>query len=227
MTATGFRITSTFRRPLPSLVQRFRDLPPSTIGDAMQRTAALPSRLRSLNGRPLLGPAYTVDVPAGDNLLFYYAIDHAEPGDVLVVAGGGFTERALCGEIMARFAQARGLAGFVIDGAVRDSAELAAMDFPVYAVATTPNGPYKNGPGTINEPIGVGDRVVAPGDIIVGDSTGLVSVPSGDASTVADLAHGVVAKEAALLARIDQGRGLDLAWMYDALAAAGVVAEEA
>lgn len=227
MNTVGYRITQTFDRPDPALVSRFRGLATSVIDDSMHRTAALPHRIRPFNSAPLLGPAYTVSAPAGDNLMLYYAIDNAEPGDVIVVAGGGGSERALCGEIMARLAQSRKIGGLVVDGAIRDVAEIGAMDLPVFAVTGTPNGPFKNGPGTVNEPVAIGGRVIAPGDLIVGDETGVVSVPAADLSDVADASQANLAKETRILARLANGDGLDLSWMYAQLERAGVISGEA
>lgn len=227
MTNVGFRVTPTFERPDAALIDRFRGLATSVIGDAMHRTAALSHRLVPFNSSPLVGPAYTVRVPEGDNLMFYYAIDNAQPGDVIVVAGQGNRERALCGEIMACHAKSRGIAGFVIDGAIRDVAEIGAMDFPVYAVASTPNGPFKNGPGTVNEPIAIGDRVIAPGDLIIGDATGVVCVPSSDLDDVSVAAEATVEREAEILERIARGDGMDLAWLYTHLERARIITKEA
>ncbi|MGO1884749.1 MAG: RraA family protein [Citricoccus sp.] len=226
MTTARYRITPTFARPPRALIDRFRGLPSSTIGDAMQRTAALPSRIRPLNSAPLLGSAYTVNAPEGDNILLYYAIDNAQPGDVIVAGNAGFTERALCGEIMASLAKSRGIAGIVVDGAIRDSAELARMDFPVYSVASSPNGPYKNGPGTVNEPLSIGTQVVRPGDILAGDATGIVVIPAEEASEVASVTAQLVEKEDRTLAEITAGKGMDLTWMYDQLDGAGVIGKE-
>ncbi len=101
-------------------------------------------------------PRFTVKTAPGDNLLVHKAIDTAEPGDVIVVDGGGFNDHALIGELMSSRAEQRGVAGMVIWGAIRDSAELRQGSFPVYASGITHRGPYKNGPGEINVPITVG-----------------------------------------------------------------------
>lgn len=227
MTNVGYQIVTSIPRPDQALVERFRGISTTVIGDAMQRTAALPSRIRACNDVPLLGTAYTVRVPEGDNVMLYYALDNAEPGDVIVVAGGGFTERALCGEIMVRFAASRGIAGLVVDGAIRDAAELRDLDIPVHAVASSPNGPYKNGPGTVNEPVSLGSRVVHPGDLIVGDATGVVSIPVSEAEAVADECEAIVKKEEAMLDRIARNEGMDLAWMYAKIEDADVVTKDA
>ena len=98
----------------------------------------------------MVGTAFTVRTRPGDNLMVHKAIDMAAPGDVIVVDAGGALENALIGELMAGWAQKRGVAGFVIDGAIRDSEALAEGDFPVYAAGVTHRGPYKDGPGEIN-----------------------------------------------------------------------------
>lgn len=211
----GYRIVKEFHRPPQSLIQGFAKIPVPNIGDSMNRTAAVSSALRPYNQARLLGPAYTVRVPAGDNLLFYYAIDQAMPGDIIVVDGGGFKERALCGEIMVDLAIARGLGGFVVDGAIRDAMELAGKDFPVFARCASPNGPYKNGPGEVNVPVNIGGRVIEPGDILIGDGNGLVAVKPDEAEEVLEKARAVIEKESRMMESIHEKKCLDLAWMYE------------
>ncbi|SFW49216.1 Demethylmenaquinone methyltransferase [Desulfovibrio desulfuricans] len=115
-----YAINSSFSRPHPSIIAQYRDLPVADICDALGRNAALPAALRPLGAARMLGTAYTVNLPASQNLLLYYAVDNARPGDVLVVSCAAYEDRAVCGEIMAHLALRSGLAGFVIDGAVRD-----------------------------------------------------------------------------------------------------------
>ena len=111
-----------------------------------------------------------------------------EPGDVIVLANKGSMSRALCGEIMSNYAKKRGLAGIIIDGCVRDSYTLSQMDFPVYAKGITPNGPYKNGPGEMNFPVSFGGIIINPGDILVGDSDGLIAIDPKNAEELAKIA---------------------------------------
>ena len=211
---TGYQINREFKRPDPELIRKFAKVPIPNIGDSMNRTAAISSEIQAMNSARLMGTAYTVRVPAGDNLLFYYAIDQAEPGDVIVIDGGGFTERALCGEIMATYAQKRGLAGFVINGAIRDKVEISQMNFPVFAKACCPNGPYKNGPGEINVPVNMGGRIVCPGDILIGDGNGLVVFKPEDAREIFEKVQAVMEKESYMMEDIEQNGHLDLRWMY-------------
>lgn len=164
-------------RPERELTEAFRGLPSSNIGDNMGRLYNTNSSIRALNGLPLCGPAFTVKVPQGDNLMFHKALDLALPGDIIVVDGEGDMEHALAGELMIRHAMRRKLGGFVINGCMRDLDAIESLPFPVYAKGITPQGPYKNGPGEINVPICCGGRVICPGDILVGNRDGIVIVP--------------------------------------------------
>lgn len=213
----GYKIIQDFERPAREVIEAFKDIPVPNIGDAMNRTAAVGSAIQPVNNAKLMGTAYTVRVPAGDNLLFYYAIDQAKPGDVIVVDGGGFTERALCGEIMVSLAIKRGIAGFVIDGAIRDKVELSEMDFPVFAKASIPNGPFKNGPGEVNVPVTIGGRIIYPGDIIIGDGNGIVSIRPEEAEDVLQKAYKIIEKEKHMIEDIQENNHLELGWMYKKL----------
>ena len=99
------------------------------------------------------GPAFTVEVRPGDNLMIHAALQLAQPGDVIVVDGKGDLSCALTGALMAAHAQKAGIAGFVIDGAVRDTDECARGSFPIFAAGANPNGPLKNSGGRINWPV--------------------------------------------------------------------------
>ena len=112
----------------------------------------------------------------------------AQPGDVIVLANKGSMSRALCGEIMSNYAKKRGLAGIINDGCVRDSYTLSQMEIPVYAKGITPNGPYKNGPGEMNFPVSFGGIIINPGDILVGDSDGLIAIDPKNAEELAKIA---------------------------------------
>jgi len=185
MANAGFRIYTEFTRPSKALIALFRNLPVPNIADEMHRMSCVHTRIKAVNNKKLLGCALTVKAPAGDNLMFHKALDLARPGDVIVVDAGGSMDRSLCGELMATTALSRQIAGFLIDGCVRDIATLRTLDFAVFAIGVTPQGPYKNGPGEINIPVCCGGQVIAPGDIIVGDQDGVVVIKPGDAADVA------------------------------------------
>lgn len=221
--SAGCRIKRSFTRPDKALVEAFRGIPVANIDDCMGRIASIEARLEPMNKSPMLGVAFTVRCPAGDNLMFHKALDMAQPGDVLVIASGGSMSRALCGEIMATYAKSRGLAGFIIDGCVRDRDELAEFtDFPIYAKGVVPNGPYKNGPGEINFPVCVGGQVINPGDILVGDGDSVVVIKPEDAERVAKEAAAVQKKEQGQIADILSGKGFPRPFVDQILEQIGV-----
>ncbi len=225
MSNTNLRIKTDFERPDKSLVEAFRGMPVANIADCMNRMSCMDSSLFPMNGAPLLGTALTVKATGGDNLLFHKALDLAKPGDVIVLAGGGNTLRSYGGEIMVRYAMAKGIAGFVIDGCMRDRGGIGALDFPVYCIGITPNGPYKNGPGEINYPVACAGQVVNPGDIIVGDDDGVVVIRPDEAEALAAKVRGVMESEAKQMADIASGKGLNRAWIEDKLKAFGFEVE--
>ena len=202
MSNVGFQIKSDFQRPAKELVEAFRELPVANIDDCMNRTAAVDGAIRPVNKAKLLGPAFTVKVPEGDNLMFHKAMDMAQPGDVIVIDAGGDGKRAIFGALMINYCKVRGLAGVIVDGAVRDLDELSEMDFPVYARGFTPNGPYKNGPGEIGTTIAFGGKVVRPVDIIVGDADGSIVVRPEEAEELAQKARKVLDMENGILEKI-------------------------
>lgn len=221
--AIGCRIKTHIDRPDRSLVEAFRGIPVANIDDCMNRLAAVDAGLNPMNSSPLLGTAFTVRCPAGDNLMFHKALDLAQPGDVLVIAAGGSMSRALCGEIMVTYARSRGLAGFIIDGCVRDKDELAAFtDFPIYARGVIPNGPYKNGPGEINFPVAVGGQVICPGDILVGDGDSVLVIKPHEAEALAKEAAAVHKKEEGQIAGILSGKGFPRPFVDETLEKLGV-----
>ena len=196
----GYRIKKEIRRPDPELVRAFEGIPSSNIGDMMGRLYCTDSSLRSLNGKPLLGPAFTVKAPGGDNLAFHLALDLAQPGDILVVDGQGNMERALAGEMMMNYAIKRKLGGIVVNGCLRDTEAIRTMDIPVYCCGVTPVGPYKFGPGEINVPVVVGGQAVLPGDILAGDADGIVVIRQEDAPEIIQQAQEKFAQEEKALA---------------------------
>lgn len=220
--AVGCRIRRNFERPARELVEAFRGIPVANIDDNMGRIAAVDHSIFPLNPDVrILGTAFTVNAPAGDNLLFHKALDMAQPGDVIVLANKGSLSRSLCGEIMSNYAKSRGLAGIIIDGCVRDSRGLRTMDFPVYAKGVTPNGPYKNGPGEMNFPVSFAGIVINPGDIIVGDSDGLLVIDPKYAKEIAEKAKATNASEEKQLEGILTGKGWERPWVDDKLKEVG------
>ena len=217
MRNVGCSINLKFDRPSKELVQKFAGVPVANIDDCMNRTAAADSSIFPLNKAPLLGTAFTVKVPQGDNLMFHKAMDLAQRGDAIVIDAGGSIDRAIFGEIMVTYCQKRGLVGVIVDGAVRDSDSLAEMDFPVYAKGVTPDGPYKNGPGEIGGVISFGGRVVHPGDIVVGDADSVLFIRPHDAEEVLKAAKAVMEKEAGQIEGILKECKFDRPWVDEKL----------
>ncbi len=198
--SVGNKIVYDFERPAKELVEQFRGMPVANIDDNMGRIAAVDSAIVPINSSPLLGTAFTIRMPQGDNLMFHKAMDMAQPGDVIMIDVGGSVDRAIFGELMATYCRARGIAGIVCDGAIRDRDGLSKMtDFAVYAKGVTPNGPYKNGPGEINTPVVIGGKLVNPGDIIVGDEDGVIIISPKDAEEVLAATRATMKKEAQIM----------------------------
>ena len=170
----GFRIRTRIERPEPALIERLGAFGTPDVSDAMNRLYTLSRELRNVvGGGRLLGPACTVEVYPGDNLMVHKALDVAQPGDVIVVHAGN-APNGIIGDLIATKAMHRGVAGFVIDGLVRDVDGIRETGLPVFAHGVTPRGPLHRGPGEINFPIACGGTVVQPGDVILGDECGLV-----------------------------------------------------
>ncbi len=222
MGKANFRIRRDFPRPDAALVDRFQGVPIANIDDVMGRMASMDSRIKPYGLPRMAGPAFTIKMPYGDNLLLHKSISLVKPGDVIVIQSGGSADRAIFGGLLVREMRGLGLAGVVVDGAIRDAEEIAAMgDFPVYAVAASPNGPYKNGPGEVNFPVAVGGQAVCPGDIICGDGDGVIVIPMDTAAQVAEDVLQVVRKEALMLEQITSSH-LDRSWVDPKLEELGI-----
>ena len=148
----GFRVRANFPRLDPSLMDQFREFATPDISDLLNRLYAVNPEIRGLTGpgHSLCGPACTVKVFPGDNLMVHKSLDIARPGDVVVVDAGGTRTNAVLGDLISAKAKHRGIAGFVVDGLVRDLSAIDELDFPVFARGTTPIGPLHRGPGEIN-----------------------------------------------------------------------------
>ncbi len=177
-----------------------------TLLESSSEVSALPPAVRPLF-RPLqvVGPAYPVHSEAGDNLAVHLALAEVPPGHVLVVETGGAVEYGFWGEIMTEAAMARGVAGLVTDGAVRDTREIRQLRFPVFAAGVAIAGTIKQSRGRVNQPVVVGDCRIRPGDIVVGDDDGVVVVPAEAESDVIERAQARVDKENNLIQRLREG----------------------
>jgi RraA family protein len=218
-------IVRDFERVSAGIVRQAAQYQPAILADVAGRRGALHGRIAALRpGMKLAGPAFTVDVRPGDNLMIHAAMALAKPGDVLVIDGKGDRTAALMGTIMMTACRQLGIAGVVIDGAVRDSLEIEEMDFPVFSVGTNPNGPTKQVSGRIGHPVTVGGVTVHPGDFVIGDADGVVVVEREKIESLLPLAAKKVADESARIAQIKQGK-TSASWLDAALRTAGVLKE--
>jgi len=216
-------IVRDFERVSPALVHQASQFQAAILADVNGRRGALHGRIAALRPRmKLAGPAFTVDVRPGDNLMIHAAMALAKPGDVLVIDGKGDRTAALMGTIMMTACRQLGIAGVVIDGAVRDSLEIDEMDFPVFCVGTNPNGPTKNVPGRIGHAITCGNVPVRSGDLVLADADGVVVIERERVEGLLPPAHRKVEDEAARVAQIKQGN-TSASWLAVALRTAGVL----
>ncbi len=231
-TKYGKRIFTEINRPDRELVEKFRGIPSSNLNDMMNRLFNMYGDLRCyLDNCTMLGTAFTIHAPEGDNLLLQYAMDLAQPGDVIVLDGGGSMSRSYCGEIMFNYMKTKGIAGLVIDGCIRDADAINGIGLPVYAKGVTPQGPWKFGPGEINVPVACCGQVVFPGDIIVGDPDGVVVIRPDRAEEVLAAVEGKFAAETRTLENYAKGIFPDREkhaanWGQKVLDAGGVIFKE-
>lgn len=174
----------------------FKGVPPTTLADFLGREQVMDIGVRPLWDAPrVAGPAYTVRCEPGDNLMLHAAIYRAEPGSVIVVESGDL-DHALAGGNVCAVAQRRGIAGFVLDGLLRDLAEVREAGFPVFARGVIPIPGGKKKLGSLGEAVRVGGVTVHPGDIVVADEEGIVVTPAARQDEILRAALDKLAKEA-------------------------------
>ncbi|MDB5989948.1 MAG: RraA family protein [Herbaspirillum sp.] len=203
----GFRINPRVERLSSGLIEAFRKVPVAVAGDCMGRSIGA-TGLRIYHGMlamTMCGPAVTVRVRPGDNLMIHKALTMAQPGDILVIDGGGDVTQALMGGLMRTTALARQLGGLVIDGAVRDLVEWAEGELPVFARGHTHRGPSKEGPGAINVPISCAGLVVLPGDLILGDADGVIAIEASEVEALLPVVQAHIKRENAIRASNREG----------------------
>lgn len=215
-----------FERVDAGVVEQAAQFPSSILADVAGRRGALHGRIAPLApSMRFAGPALTVEVRPGDNLMIHAALAVAKPGDVIVVDGKGDLSSALMGEIMSQQAVALGVAAVVIDGAVRDSEAIRELGFPMFAAGLNPNGPTKNVAGRLNHPVSIGGVTVRAGDLVVGDADGVTVIEREKAAAMLPLAAEKVAAETKRIADIKSRKALRPGWLDGALRTAGVIGE--
>ena len=187
-------------------IHQLRDLGAATVYEAQGAKGALDHGIKPIDPSVrLAGPAYTVDCRPADNLMLHYAVQKARPGDVLVVDAKGFMEAGPWGDVLTVQAMRRGIAGLVINGCVRDASLIIALGFAVFCRGLSIKGTGKNQPGKVDVPVLIGDVIIHPGDIIVGDRDGIAVVPEAEAAGAIALSLAREAKEAQQRKAIEEG----------------------
>ena len=219
----GFRILERKKKVAPDIAKEFLTLPVANVSDSMWRLTAGGSRLRPMHkSGQMAGPALTVKSRPGDNLMLHKAIDMAEPGDIIVCDAGGDLTNSLMGELMLAHAIKRGVGGFVLDGAVRDVEAFLEVNLPVFAAGVSHRGPYKDGPGEINVSVAIDGMVIEPGDLVIGDWDGVLSIPLDDVESILKKTNEKQAAEAVDMAKIEAGEW-DRSWVDKTLKDRGCI----
>ena len=219
----GFRILERKKKVALNIAKEFLTLPVANVSDSMWRLTAGGSRLRPMHkSGQMAGPALTVKSRPGDNLMLHKAIDMAEPGDIIVCDAGGDLTNSLMGELMLAHAIKRGVGGFVLDGAVRDVEAFLDLNLPVFAAGVSHRGPYKDGPGEINVSVAIDGMVIEPGDLVIGDWDGVLSIPLDDVESILKKTNEKQAAEAVDMAKIEAGEW-DRSWVDKTLKDRGCI----
>lgn len=199
-------VVSQFQRPTPVIIAALRELPTTALSDAMGRRGGMDAAIQPIvPTMRMVGPAFTVKPYSADNLTVHLALKFAKPGDVLVLDSGGYKNVAHWGELTSRAALIKGLAGLVTDGPVRDRLDSSELGFPVFSRGYIPTGTVKATLGILNRPVVCGGQAVAPGDLIVGDSDGVVVIPRDLVEGVIQAAGKQLARETQMRERLIQG----------------------
>ena len=225
----GFRVGYEIERPDPETVAGLSEFDTPDVSDLMNRLYTMVPAIRNFTdeGLRILGPACTVKVYPGDYLMVHKSLDIVQPGDVIVIDAGSSMLNGVLGDLISTKARHRGVAGFVVDGLIRDLPEIRALrDFPVFARGVSPIGPLHRGPGEINFPICAGGIVVHPGDIIVGDANGVVVVPQGVAEELLGRLRDRAEREADYREAVQRGE-FSNEWVDNLLEQSGVAPAEA
>ncbi|MEY3352727.1 MAG: hypothetical protein RLZZ202_119 [Pseudomonadota bacterium] len=194
------------KEPADLGIHALRGMPSTVISDMLGRTLVAKGIL-PIHRAPMsvCGNAFTIKVRTADNLMVHKALQMVRAGDVMVIDAEGDIGCAVIGEILTRVAKSRGVAGIVVDGAVRDVDALEELAFPCWARGISLRGPMKDGPGAINVPVSIGGMIVNPGDIILGDRDGVIAIPPSLAAEAARLGQEKIKQEQEILKTIEAG----------------------
>jgi len=214
-------------RPDPVLVDQLRKFSPATIHEAQGRLGALDSAIKPIDpDMSVCGPAFTVVCAPRDNIMLQVAISYAEPGDVIVVSAGNYTEAGQFGDVLANACLARGIAGLVTDTGVRDTVEIRRLGLPVFSRSISIKGTVKETIQPINQPVLIGGELVRPGDIINGDADGVVVVRKEDLAYAIEQSQAREQAEQGYIEQYKAGKTpIEVSKLGDVLAAKGFIAD--
>jgi 4-hydroxy-4-methyl-2-oxoglutarate aldolase len=191
------------------IIAALKELPTATLSEATSKPCDLPPIIhRVVPNACVVGPAFTVRCPLGDNTAVTRSVDQAEPGDVIIIDCGGPPRTAMWGETATFASQVKGIAGCVTNGAVRDIDAIVASGFPVFSAGLSLRGSTKGQPGETNVDIVIGDIVIQPGDFVCADADGVVVIPAADVDDVLNEAARLRADEQSRNERIKSGTPL-------------------
>ncbi len=206
---TVYRHNVTIPRLPKESLDDWINLPSAVVSDCLNRSQAMAGTISPLaSSMRIVAQARTVECMVADNSALHGAIGLCEPGEVLVCNGQGFEDAALFGGLMTRSAIDLGVAGLVIDGAVRDSREIIEAGFPCFARAVVPGGPHKGFGGVVDGPINCGGVAVFPGDLVIGDADGVTVVPFARIAETLQAAYAVISREEQVLVKLAEGGSL-------------------
>jgi len=204
------KYNATFEQLSANMLEQFKKVPAAVMSDVLARGQTMQGGINPLSAEMrICAQARTAECPVGDNSAIRAAISVVEPGQVIVANAQGYESTAVFGGLMAMLAKEKQVAGFVIDGAVRDSVEIIDADLPMFCRGTCPRGPRKYPAGFIDGTVAVGGVSVSSGDIVIADADGVTVVPQAQASKALRDAQVILKKEAEMMARIAEGESLD------------------
>ncbi|MDO4278825.1 MAG: 4-carboxy-4-hydroxy-2-oxoadipate aldolase/oxaloacetate decarboxylase [Lachnoclostridium edouardi] len=194
------------------------DLDVATVHEAMGRQGAMNHNIRPVNNKmKMCGRALTVKCHSGDNLMLIKAVNMANPGDVIIADMGPIVDNGPFGEVLAVECMVKKVRGLVISCAIRDSEAIINMGFPVFSAGISVMGTSKAAKGTINHPVVVGGVIVEPGDLILGDRDGIVTVPYKEAKQIIKAAEKRRDSEKGIMERLKKGESLFHIYGYQAV----------
>jgi len=218
------KVVRNIKRPDPEVVRALGELGVATVHEAQGRTGLMKPYMRPIYpSARAAGTAVTISSQPGDNLMIHAAMEVCQRGDILVVTTTSESTDGMFGELLGVSCEAHGVVGLITDAGVRDTAELTAMDFPVWARAISAQGTVKSTAGSVNVPVVCGGTAVHPGDVVVADADGVVVVPRERAAAVAQAGRDRIDKEAKTRERLRNGElGVDFYGLREKLKQLGV-----